>query len=181
MATFEDKYKNEIVDQLMKEFGYSSRMQVPKLEKIVFNMCDGDAITNKKIIGHAVSDLAAITGQKPVVTKARKSIAGFKVREGWPIGCMVTLRGERMYEMLERLIVIAIPRIRDFRGLNPKGFDSHGNYNFGIKEQIVFPELDYDKIDTLRGMNITFVTSTKDASAAEALLRAFGLPLKKRV
>ncbi len=179
MASFKDKYNKDIIGQMVKQFGYSSCMQVPKIEKIVLNMGVGEAIADKKVMAHAVSDMAAIAGQKPIVTLARKSVAGFKVREDWPVGCKVTLRADRMYELLERLIVVAIPRIRDFRGFSPKGFDSHGNYNFGIKEQIVFPELDYDKVDTLRGLNITIVTTATTREEGIALLLAFGFPLKE--
>jgi large subunit ribosomal protein L5 len=180
MASFEKKYKDDIIPEMVDTFNYSSVMQAPRIVKIVLNMGVGEAIDNKKVINNAVSDMAMITGQKPIITLARKSVAGFKVREGWPVGCKVTLRGEIMYEFFERLVVIAIPRIRDFRGFSPKGFDSHGNYNFGVKEQIVFPELEYDKVDALRGMNITLVTSATTAEEGIALLKAFGFPLKEQ-
>ncbi len=180
IATLAEQFKSVMVPELKKTLGYSSIMQVPRIEKVVLNMGVGEAINDKKKVTHAVADMALIAGQKPVITLARKSVAGFKIREGWPIGCKVTLRGERMYEFLERLIVIAIPRIRDFRGFSPKGFDGHFNYNFGIKEQIVFPELDYDKIDAIRGLNITFVTTAKTQADGLALLKAFGFPLKEK-
>ncbi|MCP3849293.1 MAG: 50S ribosomal protein L5, partial [Gammaproteobacteria bacterium] len=163
---------------LQSEFNYKSVMEVPKITKITLNMGLGEAIGDKKIIEHAVGDMTKISGQKPVVTKARKSIAGFKIRDDYPIGCKVTLRKERMYEFLERLISISIPRIRDFRGLNPKSFDGRGNYSMGIKEQIIFPEIDYDKIDKLRGMDITITTTAKTDGEAKALLKAFSFPLK---
>ena len=172
-------YRNEIVAKLQAQFGYNSIMQVPKLTKITINMGVGEAASDRKAIEGAVSDLTQITGQKPLVTKARKSVAGFKIREGWPIGAKVTLRGERMYEFLDRLVSIAIPRIRDFRGLNPKSFDGRGNYSLGIKEQIVFPEIDYDKIDKIRGMDITVTTTAKTDEEGRALLEAFQFPLKK--
>jgi large subunit ribosomal protein L5 len=162
----------------MEQFNYSSVMQVPKLEKITLNMGVGEAVGDKKVIQNAVGDMAKIAGQQPIVTEARKSVAGFKIREGWPIGCKVTLRRERMYDFLDRLISIAIPRIRDFRGLNPKAFDGRGNYSMGINEQIIFPEIDYDKIDAIRGMDITFTTSAQTDEEAKALLTAFNFPLK---
>ena len=179
MARLQDFYKDTVVAKLQEQFGYKSAMEVPKITKITLNMGVGEALNDKKILENAVSDMIKISGQKPVVTKARKSIAGFKVREGWPIGCKVTLRKERMYEFLDRLISIAIPRIRDFRGLNGKSFDGRGNYSMGVKEQIIFPEIDYDQIDAIRGMDITFTTSAKTDEEARALLTAFNLPLKK--
>ena len=175
MATLQEHYKNNVIKELTKQFGYQSSMQVPKITKITLNMGLGEAVADKKIIENAVNDISKIAGQKPVVTKARKSVANFKVREGWPIGCKVTLRRERMYEFLERLISIAIPRIRDFRGLNAKSFDGRGNYSMGIKEQIIFPEIDFDKIDTLRGMDITITTSARTNEEARALLTLFKL------
>lgn len=178
MATLQTFYKDTVVAQLQKEFNYKSVMEVPKITKITLNMGLGEAIGDKKIIEHAVGDMTKISGQKPVVTKARKSIAGFKIRDDYPIGCKVTLRRERMYEFLERLISISIPRIRDFRGLNPKSFDGRGNFSMGVKEQIIFPEIDYDKIDKLRGMDITITTTAKTNDEAKALLKAFNFPLK---
>jgi len=178
MATLQTLYKDTIVAQLQKEFNYKSVMEVPKITKITLNMGLGEAIGDKKIIEHAVGDMTKISGQKPVVTKARKSIAAFKIRDDYPIGCKVTLRREKMYEFLERLISISIPRIRDFRGLNPKSFDGRGNYSMGIKEQIIFPEIDYDKIVKLRGMDITITTTAKTNDEAKALLKAFSFPLK---
>jgi large subunit ribosomal protein L5 len=162
----------------MKEFGYQSVMEVPRITKITLNMGVGEAVADKKIIEHAVGDMTKIAGQKPVVTKARKSIAGFKVREGYPIGCMVTLRRDRMYEFLDRLISVAIPRIRDFRGISGRSFDGRGNYSMGVKEQTIFPEIEYDKIDAVRGMNITITTTAKTDAEAKALLLAFKFPLK---
>ena len=178
MATLQEHYKNNVIKELTKQFGYQSSMQVPKITKITLNMGLGEAVADKKIIENAVNDISKIAGQKPVITKARKSVANFKVREGWPIGCKVTLRRERMYEFLERLISIAIPRIRDFRGLNAKSFDGRGNYSIGIKEQIIFPEIDFDKIDSLRGMDITITTSARTNEEARALLTLFKLPIK---
>jgi large subunit ribosomal protein L5 len=180
MARLQQFYKDDVVPKLMQQFGYKSIMQVPKIEKITLNMGLGEAIGDKKIIDNAVNDMQAIAGQKPVVTKARKSIAGFKVREEWPIGCKVTLRRERMYEFLDRLISIAIPRIRDFRGFSGKAFDGRGNYSLGVKEQIIFPEVDYDKIDVLRGMDICITTSAKSDEEGRALLTAFSFPLKSK-
>lgn len=179
MARLHELYKNEIVAKLQKELGYKSVMQVPRITKITLNMGVGEAVGDKKVMQHAVGDMAAIAGQKPLVTKARKSIAGFKIREEWPIGCKVTLRRERMYEFLDRLVAIAIPRIRDFRGLRAKSFDGRGNYSFGVREQIVFPEIDYDKIDALRGMDITITTTAKTDAEAKALLKAFDFPVKE--
>ena len=178
MATLQEFYKNNVIKILTEQFGYKSCMQVPKITKITLNIGLGEAVADKKIVGNAVEDITKIAGQKPVVTKARKSVANFKVREGWPIGCKVTLRRERMYEFLERLISIAIPRIRDFRGLNAKSFDGRGNYSIGIKEQIIFPEIDFDKIDSLLGMDITISTSARTNEEARALLTSFKLPIK---
>ncbi len=178
MTTLQTEYREKIVAKLAEQFGYQSVMEVPRIEKITLNMGVGEAVGDKKIMEHAVKDMRAIAGQNPVVTKARKSVAGFKIREGWPIGCKVTLRRERMYEFLERLIHIAIPRIRDFRGLNPKSFDGRGNYSMGVKEQIMFPEIDYDKVDTLRGLDIVITTSAKTDEEGRALLAAFNFPFK---
>ena len=178
MARLQETYRDTIVKQLMGDFGYKSVMEVPRIEKITLNMGVGEALDDKKVMEHAVSDMTQIAGQKPVVTVARKSVAGFKIREGYPIGCKVTLRSQRMYEFLDRLISVAIPRIRDFRGLNGKSFDGRGNYSMGIKEQIMFPEIDYDKIDTLRGMDITITTSAKNDEEGHALLKAFNFPFK---
>ncbi|MEJ2212838.1 MAG: 50S ribosomal protein L5 [Gammaproteobacteria bacterium] len=178
MARLQQVYNDTIAKDLQSKFGYGSAMEVPKISKITINMGVGEAIGDKKIMEHAVSDLEKIAGQKPIVTKARKSIAGFKVREGWPVGCKVTLRRERMYEFLDRLISIAIPRIRDFRGLNGKAFDGRGNYNMGVTEQIIFPEIDYDKIDALRGMDISITTTAKTDEEAKALLQGFNFPFK---
>ncbi|MDX2506560.1 MAG: 50S ribosomal protein L5 [Gammaproteobacteria bacterium] len=178
MATLQTFYKDTVVAQLQEEFNYKSVMEVPKITKITLNMGLGEAVGDKKVIEHAVGDMTKISGQKPVVTKARKSIAAFKIRDDYPIGCKVTLRRERMYDFLERLVAISIPRIRDFRGLNPKSFDGRGNYSMGVKEQIIFPEIDYDKIDKLRGMDITITTTAKTDAEAIALLKAFSFPLK---
>ena len=178
MAKLQDYYKSTVVDELQDKFNYSSVMQVPGITKITLNMGLGEAVGDKKIMEHAVSDLTAISGQKPVVCVARKSIANFKIRDGYPIGTKVTLRGERMWEFLERLISIAIPRIRDFRGLNPKSFDGRGNYSMGVKEQIIFPEIDYDKVDKIRGLDITITTSADTDDEGKALLSAFKFPLK---
>ena len=179
MSRLKEVYNNEIVSKLQQQFGYKSVMEVPKITKITLNMGVGEASQDRKAIDGAVADLALISGQKPLVTKARKSVAGFIIREGWPIGAKVTLRGERMYEFLDRLVSMAIPRIRDFRGLNPKSFDGQGNYSMGVKEQIVFPEIDYDKIDKIRGMDITITTTAKNDDEGRALLEAFQFPLKK--
>ncbi|WOH36964.1 50S ribosomal protein L5 [Thalassotalea fonticola] len=179
MAKLHDFYKDTVVAELAKEFGYKSVMQVPRIDKITLNMGVGEAIADKKVLDHAVNDLTAISGQKPMVTKARKSVAGFKIREGYPIGAKVTLRGERMWDFLERLIAISVPRIRDFRGLNPKSFDGRGNYSMGVREQIIFPEIDYDKIDKIRGMDITITTSASSDAEGHALLTAFNFPFKK--
>ena len=178
MARFKELYRNEVVQKLREEFGYKSAMEVPRITKITINMGVGEAVGDKKILDNAMGDLAKITGQKPVATKARTSIAGFKIREGWPVGCKVTLRRERMYEFLERLICIAIPRIRDFRGISPKSFDGRGNFTMGVGEQIIFPEIDYDKIDALRGMDIAITTSARTDDEARALLRAFSFPFR---
>lgn len=178
MARLKEFYNDTVVKQLQEQFGYKSVMEVPRITKITLNMGVGEALADKKVMENALSDMTKISGQKPVVTKARKSIAGFKVREGWPIGCKVTLRKERMYEFLDRLISIAIPRVRDFRGLSPKSFDGRGNYSMGVKEQIIFPEIDYDKIDALRGMDITITTTAKNDEEGRALLAAFNFPIK---
>jgi len=178
MARLEQIYRDEIVGKLTEKFGYKSSMEVPRITKITLNMGVGEAVGDKKIMEHAVGDMTKIAGQKPIVTYARKSIAGFKIRDGWPIGCKVTLRRERMYEFLDRLINISIPRIRDFRGLSSKAFDGRGNYSMGVKEQIMFPEIDYDKIDTLRGMDITITTTAKSDEEGRALLEAFRFPFK---
>jgi large subunit ribosomal protein L5 len=172
-------YKDKVAKDLMKQFGYKSIMEVPRIEKITLNMGVGEAVADKKVMEFAVGDMQKIAGQKPVVTMSKKSIAGFKIREGYPVGCKVTLRKERMYEFLDRLISVAIPRIRDFRGISGKSFDGRGTYNMGVKEQIIFPEIEYEKIDALRGMNITITTSAKTDEEAKALLMAFKLPLKK--
>lgn len=171
-------YRENIVPGLISKFGYKSVMQVPRVTKITLNMGVGEAVGDKKILEHAVQDLTKISGQRPVVTKARKSIAGFKIREGYPVGCMVTLRGPRMYEFLDRLITVSIPRIRDFRGISGKGFDGRGNYSMGVKEQIIFPEIEYDKIDALRGLNICVTTTAKSDAEARALLEAFKFPFR---
>lgn len=180
MTRLKTLYNDDVVKMMMDKFKYKSVMQVPKITKITLNMGVGEAVGDKKAIASALDDMTLIAGQKPVVTKARKSIAGFKIREGWPIGCKVTLRNARMYEFLDRLIAISLPRVRDFRGLNPKSFDGTGNYSFGIKEQIVFPEIDYDKIDGLRGLDICITTTAKTNEEAKALLEAFNFPLKGR-
>jgi large subunit ribosomal protein L5 len=178
MARLQEYYKDTVVSQLREKFGYKSIMEVPRITKITLNMGVGEAVGDKKILENAVGDMTKIAGQKPVVTKARKAIAGFKIREGYPIGCMVTLRGTRMFEFLDRLVTIAMPRIRDFRGVGGKGFDGRGNYNVGVKEQIIFPEIEYDKIDALRGMNISITTTAKTDAEAKALLAAFKFPFK---
>jgi large subunit ribosomal protein L5 len=178
MARLQQFYRESVVPQLMKQFGYKSVMEVPRLDKIVLNMGVGEAVADKKVMDHAVSDMTKIAGQKPVVTKARKAIAGFKIRQGYPVGCSVTLRRNQMYEFLDRFVSIALPRVRDFRGISPRGFDGRGNYNMGIKEQIIFPEIEYDKIDALRGMNITFTTTAKTDEEAKALLLAFRFPFR---
>ncbi|MCP4467123.1 MAG: 50S ribosomal protein L5 [Halieaceae bacterium] len=178
MATLKERYKTEIVPKLQEELGLKNVMETPRVTKITLNMGVGEALGDKKVLENAVADMEKISGQKPVVTKARKSIAGFKVRDGWPIGCKVTLRSDRMYEFLDRLIAIAIPRVRDFRGISPKSFDGRGNFAMGISEQIIFPEIDYDKVDALRGMDITITTSARTDDEGRALLRAFSFPLK---
>jgi large subunit ribosomal protein L5 len=178
MARLTERYNKEIVPQLIKDFDYKNVMQVPKLEKIVVNMGLGEAIQNVKIIDSAVDEMAIITGQKPVVTKAKKSIATFKLRQGMPIGCMVTLRKDKMYEFLDRLLNVSLARVRDFKGVSPKGFDGKGNYSLGIKEQLIFPEIDYDKVDKIKGMNITIVTTAKSDDEGRALLRLLGMPFR---
>jgi large subunit ribosomal protein L5 len=180
MARFKKLYESEIRTALLKELGVKNANELPKLEKIVLNMGIGQAATNKKQLEDAVNDLTLISGQKPVITKARKSIAGFKLREGMPVGCKVTLRGERMYEFLERLIVIALPRVRDFEGVSAKSFDGRGNYALGIKEQLIFPEVDFDKVDNIRGMDIVIATSAKDDKGALELLKGFGMPFRMK-
>ena len=179
MAQLREQYKNEIAPALMKKFGYKSVMQIPKLDKIIINVGAGEAIANPKVIDAIVSDLSQITGQKPIVCKAKKSVANFKLREGMPIGVKVTLRGERMYEFVERLFNLTLPRVRDFRGINPNSFDGRGNYSMGIKEQLVFPEIDYDKIDKVRGMDICFVTTANTDEEARELLTLMGAPFAK--
>ncbi len=179
MAKLHDYYKESVVAELQKEFGFKSIMQVPRIEKITLNMGVGEALNDKKLLENAAADMAAISGQKPLVTKARKSVAGFKIREGYPIGCKVTLRGERMWEFLERLISIALPRVRDFRGVSSKSFDGRGNYSMGVREQIIFPEIDYDKVDRVRGMDITITTTARNDEEGRALLAAFNFPFRK--
>ena len=179
MSRLKDMYKNEIVDAMIKKFGYKNIMEVPKLDKIVLNMGVGEAKDNAKVLESAVKDMEAITGQKVVTTKAKNSIANFKIREGLPIGCKVTLRGEKMYEFLDRLVNLALPRVRDFRGVNPNAFDGRGNYALGIKEQIIFPEIEYDKVDKVRGMDIIFVTTAKTDEEARELLTLFNMPFAK--
>ena len=178
MAELKKKFRDELVPALKEELGLKNVNEVPRITKITLNMGVGEAIGDKKVIEHALGDLQKIAGQKPVVTKARKSVAGFKVREGWPIGVKVTLRDERMYEFLQRLVDIALPRVRDFRGVSAKSFDGRGNYSMGVKEQIMFPEIDYDKIDTLRGLDITFTTTAKSDDEGRALLKAFNFPFR---
>ena len=178
MARLQDYYKNTVVPELMKQFGYKSIMEVPRIEKITLTMGVGEAVADKKVMEHAVGDLQKIAGQKPVVTVARKSIAGFKIRDNYPVGCKVTLRRERMFEFLDRLVTIALPRVRDFRGVSGKSFDGRGNYNMGVREQIIFPEIEYDKIDALRGLNITITTTAKTDEEAKALLSLFKFPFK---
>lgn len=179
MARLREYYKETIVPIMMKDLSYSSVMEVPRIEKITLNMGVGEAINDKKVLNNAIEDMTAIAGQKPIITKAKKSVAGFKVREGWPIGCKVTLRRERMYEFLDRLIDIYIPRIRDFRGLSNKSFDGNGNYSMGVKEQIICPEIDYDKIDKIRGLDITITTNAKSDEEARSLLKLFKFPIKE--
>lgn len=178
MARLQQHYREKVVPDLTEKFGYKSPMQVPRLTKITLNMGVSEAVADKKVMDHAVSDLTKISGQKPVVTKARKAIAGFKIREQQPIGCMVTLRGVRMYEFLDRFVSVALPRVRDFRGISGRAFDGRGNYNIGVKEQIIFPEIEYDKVDALRGMNISITTTAKTDDECKALLAAFRFPFK---
>ncbi|WP_018986267.1 50S ribosomal protein L5 [Methylophilus methylotrophus] len=178
MARLKQYYNDTVVAKLTEQFGYTSPMQVPRIEKITLNMGVGEAVADKKVMENAVSDMEKIAGQKPIVTKAKKSVAAFKIRDDYPVGCKVTLRRERMYEFLDRLITVAIPRIRDFRGISGKSFDGRGNYNMGVKEQIIFPEIEYDKIDALRGMNITITTTAKTDEEAKALLAAFSFPFR---
>ena len=177
-ARLQEFYKTTVVPKLVEQFGYKSVMEVPRIEKITLNMGVGEAVADKKVMDHAVADLEKIAGQKPVVTVARKSIAGFKIRDNYPIGCKVTLRRDRMFEFLDRLVTIALPRVRDFRGVNGKSFDGRGNYNMGVREQIIFPEIEYDKIDALRGLNITITTTAKTDAEAKALLSLFKFPFK---
>jgi large subunit ribosomal protein L5 len=179
MVRLKDFYSETVTKQLMEQFGYKNVMEIPRITKITLNMGVGEAIADRKVMENAVGDMTKIAGQKPIVIKARKSVAGFKLREGWPVGCKVTLRREMMYEFLDRLINVAMPRIRDFRGMNPKSFDGRGNYNMGVKEQIIFPEIDYDKIDTLRGMDITFTTTANTDEEGRALLAAFNFPFRR--
>jgi large subunit ribosomal protein L5 len=178
MARMKERYHQELVPKLMKEFGFTNKMRVPRLQKIVVNMGLGEAIQNIKVLDSATSEIMTITGQKPVPTKAKKSIANFKLRQGMPIGCMVTLRKDRMYEFFDRLVNIALPRVRDFRGISGKAFDGRGNYSLGIKEQIIFPEIDYDKIDKIKGLNITIVTTAKTDEEGKTLLKLFGMPFR---
>lgn len=178
MARLREYYRDTVVKQLQEQFDFKNVMEVPKITKITINMGLGEAVSDKKIMEHALDDMAKIAGQKPIATMARKSVAGFKIREGWPIGCKVTLRRERMYEFLDRLVSVAIPRIRDFRGLNPKAFDGRGNYTMGVREQIIFPEIEYDQIDAIRGMDITINTTARNDDEARALLAAFSFPFK---
>ncbi|MGB5293163.1 MAG: 50S ribosomal protein L5 [Lysobacterales bacterium] len=180
MSRLQTQYKDTLVAQLMEKLELKNVMEVPKITKITLNMGVGEAVTDKKVMGHATDDMTAISGQKPIVIKSRKSVASFKIRDGWPVGCKVTLRRERMYEFLDRLVNISIPRIRDFRGLNRKSFDGNGNYSFGITEQIMFPEIDFDKIDTIRGMDITITTSARTDAEGLALLQAFNFPFKDK-
>ena len=180
MARLKELYVRELVPQLTKEFSYKNVMEVPRLEKIVINMGLGEAIQNIKILDSAAQELSAISGQKPVITKARKSIASFKLREGMPIGCMVTLRKDRMYEFLDRLVNVALPRVRDFKGVSPKGFDGRGNYSLGVKEQLIFPEINYDKVDKIKGMNITVVTTARTDEEGRALLKLLGMPFRNQ-
>jgi large subunit ribosomal protein L5 len=180
MSRLQNFYKETVVPQLLEKFNYSNVMEVPRVTKITLNMGVGEAVGDKKVMDRAVGDMTAITGQKPIVTNARKSVASFKIRDGWPVGCKVTLRRERMYEFLDRLVNIAIPRVRDFRGLNRKSFDGRGNYSMGVKEQIMFPEIDYDQIDMIRGMDITITTTAKSDEEALALLQAFNFPFREK-
>jgi large subunit ribosomal protein L5 len=179
MTRLREHYKSTVVPALMERFGYQSVMQIPRIEKITINMGVGEALADKKVLDHAVADLTKISGQHPIITKARKSVAVFKVREGWPIGCKVTVRGSRMYEFLDRLINIAIPRTRDFRGFSPRAFDGRGNYSLGVTEQIIFPEIDYDKIDTIRGLDVAITTSARSDEEGRALLEGFSFPFRQ--
>ncbi|MFN7752055.1 MAG: 50S ribosomal protein L5 [Pseudomonadota bacterium] len=178
MSRLQQHYREKVVPELSAKFGYRTTMQVPRIEKITLNMGVGEAVADKKVLENAMADMQKIAGQKPVSTKSRKSIAGFKIRKGYPVGCMVTLRGERMYEFLDRLVSIAMPRIRDFRGISGRAFDGRGNYNMGVREQIIFPEIDYDKVDAIRGMNITITTTARSDDEARALLAAFNFPFR---
>ena len=178
MARLQDFYRDTVVPELMSKFGYKTSMQVPRIQKITLNMGVGETVQDKKVVDNAVADMTKIAGQKPVITKSKKSIANFKIRRDYPVGCMVTLRGKRMYEFLDRLVSVAIPRIRDFRGISNRAFDGRGNYSLGVKEQIIFPEIEYDKIDALRGMNISITTTAKTNEEARALLAAFRFPFK---
>ncbi|MEQ4619472.1 MAG: 50S ribosomal protein L5 [Corticimicrobacter sp.] len=178
MARFQELYRDKVAPALREKFGYKSAMQVPRITKVTLNMGVSEAVADKKVIEHAVGDLTRIAGQKPVITKTRKAIAGFKIRENYPIGCMVTLRGERMFEFLDRLVTVALPRVRDFRGISGRAFDGRGNYNVGVKEQIIFPEIEYDKVDTLRGLNISITTTAKTDEEAKALLAALNFPFR---
>lgn len=180
MSRLQEYYRDTVVGQLKEKFGYANVMQVPRIEKITINMGVGEAVADKKVIEKAVADLTQIAGQKPVVTKARKSVASFKIREGYPIGAKVTLRRERMYEFLDRLISIALPRVRDFRGISPKGFDGRGNFNMGVREQIIFPEINYDQVDAIRGLDIAITTNAKSDEEGKALLEAFGFPFRAK-
>jgi len=179
MARLQEYYTSTVVPALREQFGYKNPMEVPRLVKITLNMGVGEAVRDKKILDNAVEDMTKIAGQKPIITYSRKAIAGFKIREGWPIGCKVTLRRQHMYEFLDRLVNVAMPRIRDFRGVNPRAFDGRGNYNFGVREQVIFPEIEYDKVDAVRGMDITFTTTAKTDQEAMALLEAFNFPFRK--
>lgn len=181
MNRLRQKYENEVKNQMVEKFGYKSVMQIPTIDKIVINMGIGDAVSNSKVLDEAVAELALITGQKPVITRAKKSIAGFRLREGMPIGCKVTLRGERMYDFLDKLVSISLPRVRDFRGVSKKSFDGRGNYTLGVKEQLIFPEINYDKVNRLRGMDIVIVTSAENDSEGHALLSELGMPFTKKV
>ena len=176
----QQQYRDQVIGQLMKQFGYSNVMEVPRLTKITINMGVGEAVTDKKVIENAVSDLTKIAGQKPVITKAKKAISNFKVREGWPVGCKVTLRRDRMWEFLDRLVSIALPRVRDFRGVSGRAFDGRGNYTLGLKDQIIFPEVDYAKVDKLRGMNVTFVTTARTDEESKLLLSSLGMPFRNQ-
>jgi large subunit ribosomal protein L5 len=180
MSRLQEFYKETVIPQLMEQFGYENVMEVPKVTKVTLNMGVGEAVADKKVMDRAVGDMTAIAGQKPIVNLSRKSVASFKIRDGWPVGCKVTLRRERMYEFIDRLVNVAIPRVRDFRGLNNKSFDGRGNYSMGVKEQIMFPEIDYDKIDAIRGMDITITTNAKSEEEAKALFQAFNFPFREK-